>query len=497
MIILVPISVKSRFFSDEDYPFPKPLIEVSGKPMIERVIDNLSTIAEDLHFVFIVAQDDVARYSMDSTLRLLTKGKCDIVALHSQTQGSLCSCLMAIDFIDQDHELLIVNGDQILNVDINAALLQIRTAKAGAGVVTFDSVHPRWSYVKLDENGNAVQAEEKKVISRNAVAGFYYFRRGAEFVQSAMATIEADRSVDGIFYVAPCLNEIILKGGIVATHQIERENYLSFYSPAKISEFEDQLLSGSIGREWAQADRLNIVIPAAGEGSRFAEAGYENPKPFIDVLGHAMIEHVLDNVKVENAHFSLLLRSDHIDRETRLTRQFMAQGHTIVPVKELTEGTACTVLLARKHFDSETPLLIANSDQLVNFDCQAFVRDCIDRNLDGSILIFRDASRNPKWSYARVDEDGIVREVAEKTPISDLATAGIYLFRRGSSFTSAAIDMIAANERVNGEFYTCPVYNHLIRNGARIGVYEVPASAMHGLGTPKDLDAYLKRMRTG
>jgi len=119
------------------------------------------------------------------------------------------------------------------------------------------------------------------------------------------------------------------------------------------------------------------------------------------------------------------------------------------------------------------------------------VRDCFDRGLDGSILVFRDPEMNPKWSFARLNDDGTVAEVAEKQPISDLATVGIYFFRRGADFVRAAIDMIAHGDRVNNEFYTCPVYNYAIKNGLKIGVYEIPMAAMHGLGTPEDLQSYL------
>ncbi len=120
-----------------------------------------------------------------------------------------------------------------------------------------------------------------------------------------------------------------------------------------------------------------------------------------------------------------------------------------------------------------------------------------DRGLDGSILVFRDDDRDPKWSFAEVDAGGIVVRVAEKQPISDLATVGIYLFRRGRDFVAAAADMIANNDRVNGEFYTCPVYNYAIRAGARVGVWEIPQTAMHGLGTPDDLDAFIAERNSG
>jgi dTDP-glucose pyrophosphorylase len=150
------------------------------------------------------------------------------------------------------------------------------------------------------------------------------------------------------------------------------------------------------------------------------------------------------------------------------------------------------VLHARALIDDETPLLIANCDQIVDFSCETFVADCWARGLDGSILCFKDGELDPKWSFAKTDRTGIVTQVAEKVAISDLATVGLYLFRRGSDFVAGAVDMLARNERVNNEFYTCPVYNHVIRNGGRIGVHEVRFEDMHGLGIPDDLIAYLE-----
>jgi dTDP-glucose pyrophosphorylase len=152
------------------------------------------------------------------------------------------------------------------------------------------------------------------------------------------------------------------------------------------------------------------------------------------------------------------------------------------------------VLTARAHIDPDAPLLIANCDQIVDFDCAAYIGDAVERNLDGSILCFKDRDRNPKWSFARVNGEGLVDEVKEKVAISDLATIGLYYFRRAGDFIDAATDMIARNDRSNNEFYVCPVYNYMIRRGARIGVYNVEPEDMHGIGTPSDLDAYLRKI---
>lgn len=492
MQILVPIAGTSPFFSTDQYFFPKPLIEVGGRPMIERVVENLARAAVDVSFVFVVQQDDVSRFSLDRTLQILASNQCKILSLRNATKGGLCSALLAIDHLDLGAPLIVANGDQVIDADLAGITAEFLAKKVDAGVILFDSVHPRWSYAELDGGGNVLQAAEKRVISRRAIAGFYYFKTAGTFVSAAMRCVENNTSVDGHYFIAPCLNEIILNGGTVASHHIPAAAYHSFYSPEKIHTFEEEELRRSIeGRGTNNISYVRVVIPAAGQGSRFQKAGYKKPKPFIDVLGRRMIDHVIENVVPLNAEVHLLLRKEHIDDEVDAVGVLRAQGHAIHQVDKLTEGTACTLLLARSAFDDDKALLVANSDQYVDFSVDAFVRDCIDRDLDGSILVFRDAERSPKWSFARLDENGLVREVAEKKPISELATVGIYLFRRGADFVGAAIDMIARNDRVNNEFYTCPVYNYMISQGLRIGVYEVPASAMHGLGTPEDLEAFL------
>jgi dTDP-glucose pyrophosphorylase len=237
---------------------------------------------------------------------------------------------------------------------------------------------------------------------------------------------------------------------------------------------------------------MNIVIPMAGQGSRFKEAGYSKPKPFIDVNGKSMIERVLDNLYYPNARYFLIARPEHLELEKSLVAQIESQYNAkFITVNQLTEGTASTVLFARDYINNEDPLLIANSDQLIDLNIQDFIEDSFERKKDGSILCFRDREMNPKWSFAKLNDKGDVIEVREKTPISDIATVGIYLFSKGKYFVDAAVDMIIRNDRVNNEFYTCPVYNYAINLNKRIGVYLIEESSMHGLGTPKDLNAYL------
>ena len=241
---------------------------------------------------------------------------------------------------------------------------------------------------------------------------------------------------------------------------------------------------------------INIVIPMAGLGSRFASVGYEKPKPFIDVLGIPMIQRVMMNLELEDSRFILIARKEHLDIEEEIVKKIQEIYNKVIfiGIDKLTEGTACTVLFAKKYIDNSSPLLIANSDQIVDIKIAEFVNQCIRNNHDGSILSFDDHERNPKWSFAKKNELGLVEEVREKVPISDEATVGIYFFNKGSDFVDAAIQMLIENDRVNNEFYTCPTYNYLISQGKKIDTYKIKKEQMHGIGTPEDLENYIKHI---
>ncbi|MCA8972396.1 MAG: glycosyltransferase family 2 protein [Planctomycetes bacterium] len=242
---------------------------------------------------------------------------------------------------------------------------------------------------------------------------------------------------------------------------------------------------------------LQIVVPMAGLGSRFADRGYEKIKPFIDVAGRPMIARVCENLRVDGAKFVFIAREEHRQEiECELEPCLDGTAFEVVYIERVTEGAACTVLCARKALDLAAPMMIANSDQIVDLDMDTFVADAEERRLDGSILTFPCPDRSTKWSYVRVDVNGLVDLVREKEPISDRATVGIYWFARASTFFDGALDMVARNERVNGEFYVCPVYQEAIRGEQRIGIFDIPVAAMHGIGTPEDLEAYLSLLTT-
>jgi dTDP-glucose pyrophosphorylase len=239
---------------------------------------------------------------------------------------------------------------------------------------------------------------------------------------------------------------------------------------------------------------LNIVLPIAGRGSRFSAVGYAQPKPLIPVRGKPMIEVVVDNLRPACPHrFIFLSLREHIEKwsMTDVLRS-AAPGCEIVPVDAVTEGAACTVLLAEKFIDSDQPLMIANTDQYIAADVDDYIAQSARSDCDGLIMTF--TASDPKWSFVRKDSDGRIVEVVEKRVVSDEATVGIYNFRRGSDFVRSAHAMIRADLRVNGEFYVAPTYNQLIAEGATIRSYRIrpEGEGMFGLGTPEDLDKFLK-----
>jgi len=230
----------------------------------------------------------------------------------------------------------------------------------------------------------------------------------------------------------------------------------------------------------------------AGKGRRFEMADYTKPKPFIDVDGKPMISRVIDNLYYPSAKYYLIARQEHIEQEKKRVRQIKETYDVeFIPISDITEGTACTVLFARKFINNSTPLLIANSNELVDTPIEDYINDCFSRQMDHSILCFINKEKTPKWSFAKTGDNGILTEVQEKVAISDLATVGIYLFSKGSIFAEAAIDMMVINEKVNNEFDTCSLYNYAIKSYHCFGIYNIPESGVQGLGTPEDPADYL------
>ena len=231
---------------------------------------------------------------------------------------------------------------------------------------------------------------------------------------------------------------------------------------------------------------LNVLIPMAGLGSRFKDAGYVFPKPLVEVDAKPMIQAVVESIGV-NATYTYIVQKEHYEKyNLSYLLNLITPDCNIVQVDGITEGAAVTCLLAKEYIDNESPLILANSDQIVEWNSRQFIYDLMTKNADGGIATFE--STHPKWSYAKVNSDGLVTEVAEKKPISNIATVGIYYWKHGSDFVKYAEQMIDKDIRTNNEFYVCPVFNEAIADNKRVFASNI--KKMWGVGTPEDLNNY-------
>jgi len=240
-----------------------------------------------------------------------------------------------------------------------------------------------------------------------------------------------------------------------------------------------------------KSEKMNVVIPMAGAGSRFSAAGYTFPKPLIEVDGKPMIQVVVENLNIE-ANYTFIVQKEHYEKyNLQYLLTLIVPDCNIVQVDGLTEGSACTTLLAKEYFDNDQPLLLANSDQFIEWNSNECLYAFNADGIDAGILTFK--ATHPKWSYAKVGSDGFVSEVAEKKPISNDATVGVYFWKKGSDYVKYTNQMIEKNVRTNNEFYICPVFNEAILDGKKIRVKEI--ERMWGIGTPEDLNYFLEHYK--
>lgn len=235
-------------------------------------------------------------------------------------------------------------------------------------------------------------------------------------------------------------------------------------------------------------DLMTVLIPMAGEGSRFSQQGYTFPKPLIDVRGKPMIQLVVENLGIK-ANYVFIVRKEHYEKyNLKYMLNMISPGCKIIQADSLTEGAACTTMLAKEYLNRGHRLIIANSDQFIEWNPTETLYSWIESGIDGGILTFK--STHPKWSFAKVDDDtGLVTEVAEKKPISDNATVGVYYWKNDKDYVKYTEQMIQKNIRFNNEFYIAPVYNQAIEDGKKISIREI--DNMWGIGTPEDLNFFL------
>ena len=236
---------------------------------------------------------------------------------------------------------------------------------------------------------------------------------------------------------------------------------------------------------------MNVLIPMAGAGKRFMDAGFVFPKPIIEIKNKPMIQWVIDSLKI-NAKYIFIIQKEHQEKfNIKSVLKILKPDCQIIELDHVTEGAASTTLLAKKYINNDNPLIISNSDQYIKWNSSKSLYNFSTKKHDGAILTFE--AIHPKWSYAKCDENNFVNEVAEKKVISKNATVGVYFWKKGSDYVKYAEQMIKKNIRVNNEFYVCPVYNEAIKDNKKIVIE--PVDEMHGLGTPEDLNNFIQYLK--
>ncbi len=225
----------SAAFEEAGFYYPKNLVEIAGAPLIAHVIGSLGELGRRGQLTVVVRRDEAVRHHVHRVVALL-EPSASVVQV-GETSGAACSALLACETIGEDAPLLILNGDQVIDVDLEAVTRDFDRRGLDAGVIVFDGVHPRWSYVRVDGD-MVVEASEKRPISRLATAGFYWFRRGGDFIEAAMAMVTKDAHVDGRFFVCPALNELVLRDRRIGVHRVERAQYFSLHEPAGVAPYE-------------------------------------------------------------------------------------------------------------------------------------------------------------------------------------------------------------------------------------------------------------------
>lgn len=227
MNILVLMAGAAKDYEEKGYSYPKYLIEVQNKPIIQRIIESMENVGDKI--TCIIRKEDQEKYFLGDTLKILCP-KCKVIEVVGDTKGAVCTGLFAIDEINNDEELLILNGDQLIKTDIALAIKDFRARNLDGGIIVFNAVHPKYSSVMLDENNLVIQTSEKRPISNIASTGCCYYKKGSDFVGAGFSVIEKDVNTQGKYYISSTFNEMILNQRKIGIFEIPKKDYISFSS---------------------------------------------------------------------------------------------------------------------------------------------------------------------------------------------------------------------------------------------------------------------------
>lgn len=504
MQIIIPMSGTGDRFLRAGYREPKPLIEVDGKPIIEHVV---SLFPGEHDFIFICNARHLGETSMRSVLQRIAPG-CRIVEMESRKLGPVYAVLQAKEFI-KDSEPSIVNYcDFSAKWDYGHFKRTMERLGCDGCITAYRGFHPHtlgstyYAYMRTDEKNRMLQIREKESFTSDrmgeyASAGTYYFSKGAYVKKYFQQLMDKKIDKNGEYYVSLVYNLMNADG--LFTHVYELEKFLQWGTPEDLEEY--RWWSGAFAlKAHAQGNAigppgsdLQIVVPMAGAGSRFAKEGYSGSKPLVSVSGKPMFLQAIADLPAARA--ILLIAQENAEIASAAKR--LLPGAMLVAIHGITEGQASTVLLSKPHLNLEQPLLIAPCDTGFIWDAGEFARIAADKSVDCCVWAFSDyvpAVRNPKaYGWLKMGTGNTIAGVSCKTPVSqtpihDLGVTGAFYFSKAAHFFEAAESMISKNRRVNGEFYVDEAINELVEAGRKAVAFRVKKYLCWG--SPNELKTY-------
>lgn len=314
--ILIPLSGKSTFKVSKLNTFPRILTEVDGRLLIERAAEPFLNLNFEKKLTIAIPQKESEQYQLGKIAALLGDD-ISTCAINGDTQGAACSALLAIESVDLDEPLIITSFEQVLDFDINVHIQEFISDNVDAGVLTFESIHPKWSYVKTDGNGLVTQAAEKMPISKSAIAGVYYFKTARLFMESAKSMIRKGVKTNDCFFISPTLNEVILKEGVVKAIEIDREHYSHISDEHALEAFESKIIEEKEHFKLAIKKRAQEYVDAFNSKdiervAKLLAPSFHLTDPTASIAGKAdVIDYINDLFKAHDS-FSFISENIHV-----------------------------------------------------------------------------------------------------------------------------------------------------------------------------------------
>lgn len=505
MQIIIPMSGFGERFRKAGYDVPKPLIEVDGKPIVAHVIDMFSG---ETDFLFICNEDHLAepRYRMAETLkRYCPTGR--IFGIPAHKLGPIGAVLKARHLVKTDTPVYVNYCDFTCYWDWgDFKAFAAETACVGA-VPAYRGFHPHslgstyYAYVRHEDHW-LTDIQEKspftdKPMEEYASSGGYYFNSGATCLTTFDEVVAQDLNVNSEYYVSMAYKVLAQRREPVAVYDIQ--HFMQWGTPQDLEEYKGwssafRRLAVDDARRARQGG--SVLVPMAGYGKRFADAGYELPKPLIPVSGRPMvIQATRDLPDAPATRFVLRADVSHLgDIQRKLRTSFVGVSATILD--QGTNGQATTCALGLEGLDMTAPVTIGACDNAMLYDTAAFETAVEGDEADLLVWIVRghaDGRIRPQmFGWVDVDAEGAVTGVRVKQTPADPATApmivGAFTFARAADFLRAYDHLITRGQTVNGEYYVDSMITDALALGLRVKLFEIDHYL--GWGTPNDLNIF-------